>query len=202
MRTKILLAAAAALLTACRQDMHDQPKYKGLQASGLWADGRAARPMVEGTVARGRLRQDPHKFLGKTGPNFAAALPAEYKADKAFLLRGQSRFNIYCTPCHGRTGYGDGMVVQRGFKAPPSYHIDRLRNQPAGYFYDVMTNGYGTMVSYASRIPVDDRWAIVAYIRALQLSQNANIDDVPESDRARLASAVPAQKSETKGGNQ
>lgn len=188
MRNKaLLLIPAVAALTACRQDMHDQPKFKGLQVSGLWTNGQAVRPLVEGTIARGRLRQDPHKFAGKTGDVFAATLPAGYKADKAFLLHGQRRYNIYCTPCHGMAGYGDGMVVSRGFKAPPSYHIDRLRNQPVGYFFDVMTNGYGVMVSYASRIPVDDRWAIAAYIRALQLSQNATLADVSEADRAKMA---------------
>jgi mono/diheme cytochrome c family protein len=188
LRNKALLLVPVALATvACRQDMHDQPKFKGLQESGLWADGRAARPLVEGTVARGRLRIDAHKFQGRQGAAFAAQLPGEYKVDEAFLLRGQSRFNIYCTPCHGMTGHGDGMVVQRGLKAPPSYHIDRLRNQSAGYFFDVMTNGYGVMVSYASRIPVDDRWAIVAYVRALQLSQNAQESDVPEDERKKLA---------------
>ena len=142
-------------------------------------------------------------------------MPRLSPVDQAFLLRGQQRFNIYCSPCHGRTGYGDGMVVQRGFKAPPSYHIDRLRNQPSGYYFDVITNGYGTMVSYASRIPVDDRWAIVAYVRALQLSQNATVEDVPEAERAKLSaashSAPPAAghaapppaapKPEAKGGN-
>lgn len=216
MRSKhaLLIAGLAIFSTACRQDMHDQPKYKGLQESALWPDGKAARPLVEGTIARGRLRQDPHKFLGKMGDGFAPGLPASYKVDQAFLTRGQQRFNIYCSPCHGKTGYGDGMVVQRGFKAPPSYHIDRLRSQPSGYYYDVITNGYGTMVSYASRIPVDDRWAIVAYVRALQLSQNATIDDVPESDRAKLSAAAhaapaadhaappaAAPKPEAKGGN-
>lgn len=201
MRSKhaLLIAGLAIFTTACRQDMHDQPKYKGLQESTLWPDGKAARPLVEGTIARGRLRQDSHKFQGKLAAGgFAPGLPASYKVDQAFLTRGQQRFNIYCSPCHGKTGYGDGMVVQRGFKAPPSYHIDRLRNQPSGYYYDVITNGYGTMVSYASRIPVDDRWAIVAYVRALQLSQNATIDDVPESDRPKLSAAATT---EAKGGN-
>ena len=201
MKTKytLLLVGLALSTVACRQDMHDQPKYRGLQASALWPDGKAARPLVEGTIARGRLRQDPHLFQGRAGDAFAPGLPASFKVDKAFLERGQQRFNIYCSPCHGKTGYGDGMVVQRGFKAPPSYHIDRLRNQPSGYFFDVVTNGYGTMVSYASRIPVDDRWAIVAYVRALQLSQNATIDDVPEAERVKLSAEGP--KPAAQGGN-
>jgi len=173
------------LSAGCRQDMHDQPKYKTYAASDFFSDRRSARPLIQGTVARGQLRLDRHLYEGRVGNALATTLPMPLT--RQLLTRGQDRFNIYCSPCHGRVGNGEGMVVQRGFKRPPSYHEDRLRAQPAGYFFDVITNGFGLMPSYASRIPVEDRWAIVAYIRALQLSQNAKVDDVPSDKRQELA---------------
>ena len=185
----LLLVPLAILLTSCRQDMHDQPRYRPLAASGLFPDGRSARPVVDGTVARGNLRTDARMYKGKDGDKFTGTLPVPLT--RALLDRGRNRFNIYCTPCHGRLGDGEGMVVQRGFKHPPTYHQDRLRNQPAGYIFDIITNGYGSMISYAARVPVEDRWAIVAYVRALQLSQNANINDVPPADRASLDAQAP-----------
>ena len=184
------VASLLLTLTACRQDMHDQPRYRPLAASSFFSDGRSARPLVEGTVARGQLRSDPKLYRGRDGQGFVTEMPL--KVTHELLLRGQDRYNIYCTPCHGRTGDGEGMVVQRGFRHPPTFHQERLHNQPVGHFYDVITNGFGAMASYASRVPVEDRWAIVAYIRALQLAHNATIADVPAADRVRL-DAAPAQ---------
>jgi cytochrome c553 len=186
----LLTLGCAFLLGACRQDMHDQPKYKPFAQSSFWPDQRASRPLVDGTIARGKLKTDTRLWKGRNSDgSFITELPVP--VTKALLERGQQRFNIYCTPCHGRAGDGEGMVVQRGFKHPPTYHSDKLRAQPVGYIYDVVTNGFGAMVSYASRIPMEDRWAIAAYVRVLQFSQNATIEDVPEADR-RLIGANPA----------
>jgi mono/diheme cytochrome c family protein len=165
--------------------MHNQPRYKPFAATEFFGDRRSARPLIQGTVARGDLREDPHFFLGKVNGVFVTALPMPLT--RQLLAHGQTRFNIYCSPCHGRLGNGEGMVAQRGFKHPPSFHEDRLRGEPLGYYFDVITNGFGVMPSYASRIPVADRWAIVAYVRALQLSQNAKLDDVPAAQRQQLA---------------
>lgn len=170
--------------TACRQDMHDQPKYKPLSASGIFEDGRSARPLVPGTVAQGFEREDEQFYTGKVNGNDAVTFPFAVTAE--VLDRGQERFNIYCSVCHGYTGAGDGMVVQRGFRRPPSYHIDRLRQAPAGHFFDVITNGFGAMPDYASQIGPRDRWAIIAYIRALQLSQDATVGDVTPEGREKL----------------
>jgi cytochrome c553 len=169
---------------ACRQDMHDQPKYKPLAGSTFFEDGRASRPLVDGTVARGHLRTDEFFYTGKIGGKFVDVFP--FPVTRAVLDRGREHFNIFCAQCHDRTGNGQGMIVQRGFRQPPSYHIDRLRQAPAGHFFDVITNGFGTMYSYASRISPEDRWAIIAYIRALQLSQNATLADVPSEERQKL----------------
>jgi len=189
----LLLLAGLALLAGCRQDMHDQPKYKPFAKSNFWPDERSARPLVDGTVARGKLKTDTRMWKGRN-PDGTFVNEFPMPVTKALLERGQQRFNIYCTPCHGRAGDGEGMVVQRGFKHPPTYHSDRLRQQPVGYIYDVVTNGFGAMVSYASRVPVEDRWAITAYVRVLQFSQNATIDDVPEADRGRVqAQPIAAQ---------
>lgn len=189
MKSKSLLVLAGfalAMSVSCRQDMHDQPKYKPFAASSFWPDQRSVRPAIDGTVARGKLKTDARLWKGKaTDGTFINELPMPLS--KALLERGQARYNIYCTPCHGRSGDGEGMVVQRGFKHPPTYHSDKLRQQPVGYIYDVITNGFGSMASYASRVPMEDRWAIAAYVRVLQFSRNATIDDVPEADRARLA---------------
>ena len=170
--------------TVCRQDMHDQPRYEPLEKSAFFEDGRASRPFVEGTVARGQLRLDDHFYTGKVSGELVTTLP--FAATKEVLKRGQQRYNIFCSPCHDQIGTGRGMIVQRGFRQPPSFHIDRLRQAPVGHFFDVMTNGFGTMYSYADRIQPKDRWAIVAYIRALQLSQNATLDDVPAAERSKL----------------
>jgi mono/diheme cytochrome c family protein len=164
--------------------MHDQPKMKPLRGSDFFADNRSARPLVPGTVARGGLREDAAYHTGKLGNEFVTTPPVP--VDVPLLARGREQFEVFCSPCHGRTGRGDGMVVQRGFKKPPSFHIDRLRQAPVGYFYDVMTNGFGAMSDYAPQIPVRDRWAIAAYVRALQLSQYAPVADVPAGKRADL----------------
>jgi mono/diheme cytochrome c family protein len=168
--------------------MHDQPRYKPLAKSTFFGDERSARPLVEDTVARGQLRDDSLIFTGKAesgAKDFADAFP--FAVDEAVLRRGQDRYGIYCAPCHGQVGRGDGAVVRRGFKnRPSSFHIDRLRQKPAGYFFDVITNGFGAMQDYSMQLSVQDRWAVVAYVRALQLSQNATLADVPEAERARL----------------
>jgi mono/diheme cytochrome c family protein len=174
----VLLALA---LAGCRQDMHDQPRFKPLAKSDFYADLRSARPPVEGTIARGQLHEDSYFYTGKFGNNPGDYLPFPVTED--VLARGRERFNIYCAPCHSRLGDGNGMIVQRGFRAPPSYHIERLRKAPLGYFFDVMTNGFGAMPEYASQIPPRDRWTIVAYIRALQLSQGAAVSDVPAGQK-------------------
>ena len=156
----ILLCVVTA---ACRQDMHDAPRYEPLEASTFFANGSSARPFVANTVARGTLRQDEHLYQGKINGQLADVFPMPVTAD--VMTRGQERYNVFCSPCHGRTGQGNGVVVQRGFRAPPSYHEERLRTAPAGYFFDVMTNGFGAMQDYASQVSVADRWAIAAYIR-------------------------------------
>ena len=172
------------LTTACRQDMHDQPKYQPLERSAFFEDGRASRPLLAGTIAQGHLRDDEHLYTGKSGDQPATTFP--FPITKAILERGQQRFNIYCAPCHDRMGTGLGMVVRRGMRRPPSYHIDRLRESPPGYFYDVIANGFGAMPDYAAQIEPRDRWAIVAYIRVLQRSQKATLADVPADKRAEL----------------
>src|ERR1700757_1486878 len=165
-------------LAGCRQDMHDQPRFKPLAKSDFYADLRSARPPVEGTVGRGQLHEDTYFYTGKVGENPGDYMP--FPVTKEVLDRGRERFDIYCTPCHSRLGDGNGFVPSRGFaRRPPSFHIVRLQKAPAGYFFDVMTNGFGIMPDYASQIPPQDRWNIVAYIRALQLSQNATMADVP-----------------------
>ena len=180
-----LALTALGLVSGCRQDMHNQPKYRGLRASAFFADGASARPLVEGTVARGTLQEDEAFFTGKVDKVTVKEFP--FPIDEAVVNRGQERFNIYCSPCHDRTGGGNGMVVQRGYKQPPSYHIDRLRQADVGYFFDVITNGFGVMPDYRAQIAPRDRWAIVAYIRALQYSQNAPATDVPGGDPTKVA---------------
>jgi mono/diheme cytochrome c family protein len=185
----MIFVALLSALTGCHTDMRDQPRYEPLEASDFFADGQSARLPVPGTVARGQLHEDEAFYTGRSEGQFVSELPIE--VDRDLLVRGQERFNIYCSVCHGKTGVGDGMIVQRGFRRPPSYHIDRLRNAPAGHFFDVMTHGFGAMPSYAAQIEPRDRWAIVAYVRVLQVSQNATLDDVPVADRARLQEAQP-----------
>jgi mono/diheme cytochrome c family protein len=163
------------ILAGCRQDMHDQPRFKPLAKSDFYPDLRSARPPVEGTVARGEFHEDTYFYTGKMGDSPGDYMP--FAITQADLDRGRERFNIYCAPCHSRTGDGNGMIPQRGFRHPPTYHDERLRKAPLGYFFHVITEGFGAMPDYASQIPPRDRWCIVAYIRALQLSQNATVAD-------------------------
>ena len=173
----VSLACVGLAAGGCRQDMHDQPKFEPLEATSLFADGAASRPMIEGTVARGMLRDDLIFYTGRTAEDkFVTELPIPLT--RALLERGQSRFSAFCSPCHGQLGDGEGMVVQRGFKHPQSFHELRLRESPVGYFFHITTNGFGEMSSYAAQISAADRWAIIAYVRALQLSQHAPVADL------------------------
>ena len=195
--------AAVVALAGCRQDMHTQPRYDPLDPTPFFDDGRSERPVVEGTVARGHLRSDELLYAGKVGGVLADQFP--FAITRQDLERGRERYNIYCSPCHDYTGGGRGMIVQRGFPAPPSYHIERLRQAPVGHFFDAMTKGYGTMYSYADRVSVEDRWRIAAYIRALQLSRQASLNDLPPEIRERLLSQgsdEPASPSPGAGENQ
>jgi len=172
-------------MSGCRQDMHVQPRYQPEDPSTFFADGRSERPAVEGTVARGQLRSDELLHTGRVNGVVADLFPFPITA--AELGRGRERYDIYCSPCHDYSGGGRGMIVQRGFPSPPSFHIERLRQAPAGHFFEVMTNGFGLMYAYASRVSLEDRWRIAAYIRALQLSQHGSTADVPASQRGSLA---------------
>jgi mono/diheme cytochrome c family protein len=180
----LIVVALALIGSACRQDMHDQPKYLPLRESAFYTDERSARPLVDGTVARGQLRDNELLFTGKANGADATVFPAP--VTEKVMLRGQERFDVFCSPCHGRTGQGDGMVVLRGYRRPPSLHEERLRNAPVGHYFDVITNGFGAMPDYASQVKPQDRWAIIAYIRALQLSGHATLADVPAADRDKI----------------
>jgi mono/diheme cytochrome c family protein len=169
--------ATMLVLAGCRQDMQDEPKFFPQRGTSFYPDGRSVRPQVEGTVARSQGGEDSYFYTGLINGKEGDGLPIDLTADT--MARGQERFNIYCTPCHSRVGNGDGMIVQRGYRPAGDFHTDRLRNAPLGHFFNVITNGYGAMPDYAAQIAPQDRWAIVAYIRALQLSQNAKQADVP-----------------------
>ena len=174
------LGVSVLMLVGCRQDMHDQPRFKPLAENDFYADLRSARPLVEGTVARGQLHENTYFYTGMVGNSTTPGDYMPFPLTERVLSRGQERFNIYCAPCHSRLGDGNGVVPSRGFpRKPPSYHIERLRKAPLGYFFDVMTHGFGIMPDYSAQIAPKDRWAIVAYIRALQLSQNATATDIP-----------------------
>jgi mono/diheme cytochrome c family protein len=219
-RSRLSLASACLFVASSgcdRLDMYDQPRYEPLEPSEFFHDGLSARPLVEGTIARGQLREDEAFYTGKQqGQPISqipeAALRAVYARQpslfnrayeetepsqlrRVLLERGRERFNIYCSVCHGWVGNGDGMIVQRGFRKPPSYHSQRMRAAAAGHYFDVITNGFGSMASYADRVEVADRWAIVAYIRALQLSQNAQLEDVPIEQSAVLKADTRADAS-------
>jgi mono/diheme cytochrome c family protein len=212
-QTKLISAlaifAAITLWSGCRIDMHVQPKQNPLSPSDFYPDKRSARPLVEGTVARGQLHEDTYFYTGKIGDNPGDVMP--FPVTKEVLERGRERFDIYCAPCHSRVGDGNGFIPSRGFtRMPPSYHIPRLQKAPLGYFFDVMTNGFGIMPDYASQVSPEDRWKIVAYIRALQMSQSATMKDVPQGQKmpsqppkfaepgtgATLPMLVPETKSE------
>ena len=176
------LLVLIALTSACRLDMHVQPRENPLSRSDFFSDQRSARPLVEGTVARGQLYADSYFYTGKIGGNAGDVMP--FPVTKEVLERGQERFNIYCAPCHSRVGDGNGFVPSRGFaRKPPSFHIARLQKAPLGYFFDIISNGFGIMPDYSSQIPPVDRWKIIAYIRALQLSQNATVSDIPPGQK-------------------
>lgn len=165
----------------CRLDMHLQPYYRPLAKSDFFADNRSARPPVEGTVARGDLEEDSYFYTGKIGDAPGDYMP--FPVDEKVLARGRERFNITCAPCHGRVGDGNGFIPSRGYRQPPSFHIERLRKVPIGYFFDVDTNGFGVMPDYRTQVAPRDRWCIAAYIRALQLSQNARAADIPAGQK-------------------
>jgi len=171
-------------LTGCDNEMRNQEKYKPLAESHFFADKMASRPLVEGTVARGALKEDDHLYTGKVDGKHTETFP--FEVDETVLKRGQQRYDIYCAVCHDRLGYGNGMVVQRGFKQPPSFHDARLVAAAPGYYFDVITHGFGDMNNYAGQIKAYDRWAIIAYIRALQLSQNATLADADPVEAEKL----------------
>jgi mono/diheme cytochrome c family protein len=179
MRAAILAAATTSLLVlaGCRQDMQDEPKFFPQRGTTFYADGRSVRPQVANTVARSQGSEDSYFYTGLVNGKEGDGLPIDLTADT--MARGQERFNVYCTPCHSRVGNGDGMIVQRGYRPAGDFHTARLRNAPLGHFFAVITNGYGAMPDYAAQITPQDRWAIAAYIRALQLSQNAKQTDIP-----------------------
>jgi hypothetical protein len=186
------LCGVAMLLSGCRLDMHVQPKYLPYEPTDFFGDGRSERPVIPGTVARGHLHDDELFYTGEE--NGVAADKFPFRITQADIERGRQRYNIYCTPCHDYTGNGQGMIVQRGFPPPPSFHIQSLRDAPAGHFYQVITNGYGVMYSYAARVEPADRWRIVAYIRALQMSEHAAVSDVPDADRSKLSQSNAGNK--------
>jgi hypothetical protein len=190
---KTLCAACAVLLAGCslKQDMALQPKNRPLSPSDFFTDGRSGRPLVENTVARGSYADDA-LVVAKDSNNFPLPVTEE------LLKRGEGRYKIFCTPCHGLQGDGNGMVAMRGMKHPPSFHQDRLRQSPNGYFFDVITNGFGAMYGYSAQIPLRDRWAIVAYVRALQLSRNAKFAELPADVREKVMHP-PAEKPQAAG---
>jgi mono/diheme cytochrome c family protein len=192
LRTKALtlsLAAALVLSAGCRQNMHNQNKVKPYASSDFYADGQSARPIPAGTVARndGGAKIAPYTGLTVAPAPAVTGPPA---VTLALLKRGQERFNVFCSPCHSRVGDGLGMIVQRGYKQPTSYHDARLVGAPTDYFVQVMTQGFGVMPSYASQVNLEDRWAIAYYIRALQYSQNARLADLPADVRSRVESEL------------
>lgn len=202
---RVVLAVAA--LGGCRQDMHDQLKYEPLEKSEMFEDGLASRHPVKGTIARGQLKADRSYYFGREpltepleGPDdgsvgeLVASFP--HPVDQKMMRRGRQRFDIFCSPCHGQTGNGDGMIVRRGYRQPPSLHSDKVKNAKVGHLYDVIRRGFGVMPAYATMVPVEDRWAIVAYIRALQLSKSATLDDVPPAERAKLTEPPVPQPAE------
>ena len=184
----VIVLALLLVCAGCRQDMHIQPRYNPYDPAQFFGDGQSARLPVAGSVPRGELTLGANELLytGKVNGQMADVFP--FPMTREILERGRDRFDVFCAPCHGLSGDGDGMIVQRGFARPPSFHMDRLRGAPAGHIFDVITNGLGTMYPYGYRVPPRDRWAIIAYIRALQLSRQASIKDVPEAEREGLRS--------------
>lgn len=185
----LLLAGALLLAGGCRQGMYDQPRVEPLQEFGMFPDRAGMRPLPARTVQAGQASDPTTRTSGRIGGKLIDVVPM--KVTRALLERGQERYNIFCAPCHDRLGHGTGMIVRRGFLMPPSYHIERLVHAPDGYYFEVMTDGYGTMYSYASRVPASDRWAITAYIRALQFRERARLGDAPPQQRAALEGNKP-----------
>jgi cytochrome c553 len=186
--SSLALCLLMLLASSCRRDMFNQPSSQPLTKNDFFQDNQmASRELVAHTVPRGHLDEDEAFYTGKIGTNLVTTFPIP--VTRELLQRGRERFDIYCSVCHGRTGDGNGMIIQRGFPVPPSYHIDRLRQAPVGHFFDVMTQGYGIMYSYAERVKPEDRWAIAAYIRALQLSHDMKLAELPVSERAKLENA-------------
>jgi mono/diheme cytochrome c family protein len=188
-RVLVMAVVCAALAPGCRQDMHNQPKILPQAANPFFPDDRGGRPLNAGTVSRDAPSGDAAYLTGKDGGQAVRQAPVPVSA--AVLARGRERYDVFCSPCHDRVGTGQGMIVQRGYRRPPSFHIERLRQEADGYFFVTITNGFGVMPNYAQQVPVADRWAITLYIRALQLSQAATLNDVPEAERARLAAMQP-----------
>lgn len=192
---RVALAGLCLAATGCRQDMHDQPKLQPLEASTFFENGMASRPLPAGTIARGHLREDTHLWQGRDAAgDLVDRLPAEIQVTRALLERGHERYEIYCSVCHDSTGGGRGMIVRRGFKQPPPLYEQRLKDLPVGHFFDVMTAGFGLMSSYAQQLQVEDRWAIVAYIRALQLSQASLLSELPQALQDDFHAALAAEK--------
>ena len=199
LRAALLVSSLLLLaLVGCSQEMDEQPRLEVYETSEFFEDGLAMRPPVEGTVPRGGLRLDVHFFEGKVGGQLATSWPDDITIDRAFVERGRERYDAFCSMCHGLAGYGDGTVVARGFPAPPSYHIDRLREVPHGHIYDVITNGLGRMPRLSDRITPRDRWAIVAYLRAMQIGQHVEVDDRLRAEVER-ATAVEKSPGDGKG---
>jgi len=189
------LLLAAATFAGCHLDMWNQRRYEALEKAEFFGEGEtSARPLVEGVVPYQGARLDTHYYEGRVNGELVTELPPQLEVTKEFILRGQDRYAIYCTPCHGEVGLGDGMIVQRGMPQPTSYTDPRLLESPIGYFYDVMTNGFGRMYSYASRIPVEDRWAIAVYVRTLQLSQNATPELLPDPILEQARKPLPGEE--------
>src|SRR5512139_1484149 len=186
----LLATGCPLLLVGCRQQMAETGREKPLDHSAFFEDQRVARPLVPGTVARGQLKADAAFYTGKSRDGLVDQLPVPLT--KELLARGRDRFEVFCTPCHGRVGTGDGAVTKRGMRPPPSYHIPRLREAPLGHFFDVITNGFGIMPAYAEQVPAADRWAVAAYIRALQVSQGIPVAELTPDERTKLD--VPAGK--------
>jgi mono/diheme cytochrome c family protein len=184
----IVFIFIALLISGCENNMRNQPRYKPLAASEFFENGQSARPLIAGAIPQNQPLEDEFFSTGKS-PDGQTLDAFPFPVTSEVLKRGQERYNIFCSPCHGFDGYGQGMIVERGFSAPPSFHTDRLRSAPAGHFFDVITNGFGQMYSYSYRIPPEDRWAIVAYIRALQYSQNASTQDIPANELQKLQSS-------------
>ena len=185
--------AALLLLAGCRQDMHNQPKFYPQRPTTFFPDGRSVRPQVENTVARNQLHADTYFYTGLVGGKEGDGMPLP--VNDALLQRGQEKYNVFCTPCHSRVGNGAGMIVQRGYRPAGNFHTDRLRGAPLGHFYSVIANGYGAMPEYGSQVGPADRWAIVAYVRALQLSQDATVADVPAGQHPQDLHEIASQQS-------